>query len=71
MKLGMYRPLNVMDLVLTRSRHLLSLVLEMEHKTPLFRSPIGDNPTHILDIGTGSGVWAMFVVYPIRPAATH
>jgi ubiquinone/menaquinone biosynthesis C-methylase UbiE len=25
----------------------------------LYEAPIGDNPQKILDIGTGTGIWAM------------
>ncbi|WPH01849.1 S-adenosyl-L-methionine-dependent methyltransferase [Acrodontium crateriforme] len=41
--------------------HSLRLTLEEKH----FISPI-DNPTHVLDIGTGTGIWAMDVAddYP-------
>lgn len=39
--------------------HLLALVLDSERENPLFRSPVGKNPTHVLDIGTGKGNWAM------------
>ncbi|KAJ5184050.1 hypothetical protein N7492_001666 [Penicillium capsulatum] len=49
--------------------HLLSLVLDMEHKNPLFRAPVGKDAKHILDIGTGSGVWAVDVA-DMFPEAT-
>ncbi|KAK4211175.1 S-adenosyl-L-methionine-dependent methyltransferase [Rhypophila decipiens] len=40
------------------------LLLLLENK--LFIAPIGDNPQNILDMGTGSGIWAMDVAdtYP-------
>lgn len=40
------------------------LTLLLENK--LFIAPIGDNPQNILDLGTGSGIWAMDVAdtYP-------
>lgn len=41
--------------------HLLALVLDSERENPLFRTPIGKNPKHILDIGTDKGNWAMYV----------
>jgi ubiquinone/menaquinone biosynthesis C-methylase UbiE len=43
------------------SRHLLALVLDSERENPLFRAPVGKNPEHILDIGTGKGNWAVYV----------
>jgi len=30
----------------------------------LFLAPIGDNPQRCLDVGTGTGIWAMYVVLP-------
>jgi ubiquinone/menaquinone biosynthesis C-methylase UbiE len=40
---------------------LLALVLDSERENPLFRAPVGKNPEHILDIGTGKGNWAVYV----------
>lgn len=37
--------------------------MDSERENPFFRSPIGDSPQHILDIGTGRGTWAMYVCY--------
>lgn len=37
--------------------HLMAIVIESRQENPLFRSPIGDNPQNILDIGTGNGPW--------------
>lgn len=47
------------DLILT-SRHLVALVLDSDRENPLFRAPVRD-PQHILDLGTGKGIWAMYV----------
>ncbi|KAJ5686814.1 hypothetical protein N7536_009433 [Penicillium majusculum] len=49
--------------------HLLALVLDSERENPLFRSPVGKSPTHILDIGTGKGNWAIDVA-DMFPSAT-
>ncbi|KAJ5894943.1 hypothetical protein N7495_006634 [Penicillium taxi] len=49
--------------------HLLTMVLDSERENPLFRAPIGNNPKHILDIGTGKGVWAIDVA-DMFPEAT-
>lgn len=42
--------------------HLLALVLDSDRKNPLFRAPVKD-PQQILDLGTGKGIWAMYVMY--------
>lgn len=47
-------------------RHLVALIMESERNNPFFRSPIGDSPQHILDIGTGQGTWAMYVCYLVE-----
>ncbi|KAJ5691958.1 hypothetical protein N7462_001381 [Penicillium macrosclerotiorum] len=47
--------------------HILFLVLDQDQENPLFRSPIGDSPKHILDIGTGQGSWAIDVADSYRP----
>ncbi|OQE21983.1 hypothetical protein PENSTE_c011G04568 [Penicillium steckii] len=39
--------------------HMVCLVLDYHEKNPLHRSPIKENPKHILDIGTGKGSWAI------------
>ena len=46
--------------------HIVHLVLDSKVKNPLFHAPISDNPHNILDIGTGSGIWAKEVAdkYP-------
>lgn len=62
MKLGMHdNPFQYVIIILTLNTlsHLLALVLDSERENPLFRSPVGKNPTHVLDIGTGKGNWAM------------
>ncbi|KAJ5264474.1 hypothetical protein N7505_007267 [Penicillium chrysogenum] len=46
-------------------RHFAALIMESERNDPFFRSPIGDSPLHILDIGTGQGIWGMYVYYII------
>lgn len=46
-------------------RHFAALIMESERNNPFFRSPIGDSPLHILDIGTGQGIWGMYVYYII------
>lgn len=43
-------------------RHLVSLVMDSERDNPLFRSPVGKDPKHILDLGTGKGVWAVYAI---------
>lgn len=35
------------------------LLMTMDDK--LFLAPIGDNPQRVLDLGTGTGIWAMWV----------
>lgn len=42
-------------------RHLVALVMDSDRENPLFRSPIGQDAKHILDLGTGQGNWAMYV----------
>jgi hypothetical protein len=37
------------------------MVLDSDKNNPLFQSPVGPKPEHILDIGTGKGNWAMYV----------
>ncbi|KAK4867100.1 hypothetical protein LT330_007841 [Penicillium expansum] len=49
--------------------HLLALILDSERENPLFRAPVGKNPKHILDIGTGKGNWAIDVA-DMFPSAT-
>lgn len=61
MKLGMLSPFRLALQMIDHLRHLLALVLEAGTDNPLFRSPVGNNPKHILDLGTGKGNWAMYV----------
>lgn len=49
--------------IIDPSSHLLALVMDSDRDNPLFYSPIGDNPTNILDLGTGQGNWAMYAPY--------
>ncbi|KAJ5661422.1 uncharacterized protein N7477_009038 [Penicillium maclennaniae] len=35
--------------------HLVALIMESHRNNPFFRSPMGDSPQHIPDIGTGQG----------------
>ena len=46
--------------------HLLFLILDSQHSNTLFRSPISPKAQHVIDIGTGSGEWAIDVAdkYP-------
>jgi ubiquinone/menaquinone biosynthesis C-methylase UbiE len=37
------------------AHHIYILLLEGK----LFLSPIGENPQRVLDLGTGTGIWAM------------
>lgn len=39
--------------------HMLCLILDSTKANPLFRSPISSHACHILDVGTGSGAWAL------------
>ncbi|KAJ5946111.1 hypothetical protein N7454_002950 [Penicillium verhagenii] len=41
--------------------NLLAIIMDSDRENPLFRSPIGEEPQHILDIGTGEGSWAVDV----------
>lgn len=46
--------------------HVVYLLLDSQQENPLFRSPIADTAQNILDVGTGSGIWAKEVAdeYP-------
>ncbi|KAJ5391064.1 hypothetical protein N7509_006554 [Penicillium cosmopolitanum] len=46
--------------------HLMFLLLEYREKCPLHLAPLSKSPTHILDIGTGKGTWAIDIAdqYP-------
>lgn len=37
----------------------------------LFFAPIGKNPQEILDIGTGTGIWAIESKYELHAAVRH
>lgn len=50
--------------------HLLYLILESDKKNPLFRAPI-DEPTAILDLGTGSATWAIDVADKFPDCEVH
>lgn len=41
--------------------HVVYRILDSEQENPLFRSPISKTAQNILDVGTGSGVWAVEV----------
>ncbi|KAJ5677600.1 uncharacterized protein N7477_003233 [Penicillium maclennaniae] len=49
--------------------HLVAIALDSDRENPLFRSPVGSQPKHILDIGTGKGNWAIDVA-DMFPGAT-
>lgn len=38
--------------------HIMHLILDSKAKNPLFYAPVSENVQNILDIGTGSGIWA-------------
>lgn len=48
--------------------HRATLLHDQAEENPLFRSSIGDGATHILDVGTGDGLWATDVAdaFPYR-----
>ncbi len=48
--------------------HLMYLVLDGQKENPLFRSPLSDSATNVLDLGTGGGEFAIDVAdrYPNR-----
>jgi hypothetical protein len=55
--LGLSLQYHRQDLMLTaHSHHMLTLLLDNK----LFLAPIGPSPQHVLDIGTGTGIWAMY-----------
>lgn len=41
--------------------HLVMLILDSQRTNTLFRSPVTPKWQHVLDIGTGSGDWALDV----------
>jgi hypothetical protein len=36
-----------------------ALMMDSNRENPLFRSPVGRDIKHVLDIGTGKGSWAV------------
>ncbi|KAJ5093686.1 hypothetical protein N7456_009547 [Penicillium angulare] len=48
-----------MNILTINHRHIVSLLLEYHGENMLHLAPIGENPRHILDVGTGKGNWAM------------
>lgn len=43
------------------NNHLCQLLYDQFEENQYFRSPVGENATHILDVGTGEGQWAIDV----------
>ena len=41
--------------------HVVYWILDSQEPNQLFRAPIGESPTNIIDIGTGKGTWAIEV----------
>ncbi|KAJ5279738.1 hypothetical protein N7478_005110 [Penicillium angulare] len=41
--------------------HIVALLMNSDHHNSLFRAPVGEDARHILDIGTGTGNWAIDV----------
>lgn len=40
-------------------------------KGELFNAPIGSSPQNILDLGTGTGIWAMDIAEYVKPLNLH
>ena len=51
--------------------HIVAMILESQQKNPLFLAPISETAQNILDIGTGSGVWAVDVADRLPSAVVH
>ena len=51
--------------------HRTMLVMDCQQANPFFRSPIGPNPQNILDLGTGTGDWAVDVADRYPSAVVH
>ncbi|KAJ5272492.1 hypothetical protein N7478_007617 [Penicillium angulare] len=58
---GVHVPADEQMFEVYRIVHLVCLIADSHRKNPLFRAPIGKNPKHILDIGTGCGSWPIDV----------
>jgi len=43
-------------------------MLYLAHDNKLFLAPV-EQPKKVLDVGTGTGVWAMYVTIPPAPGA--
>lgn len=52
---------------------MLMLILDSQRSNTLFRSPISPKSQHIIDLGTGSGEWAIDVAdrYPHGKLVNH
>ena len=44
----------------SHSHHMLTMLLDGK----LFLAPVGSNPQQVLDVGTGTGIWAMHALLP-------
>ena len=43
--------------------HIVHYIMDQKAKNPLFYSPISDAPQNILDIGTGTGIVSMSLLF--------
>lgn len=41
--------------------HMLMLILDSQRANPLFRSPLSKTAQNVIDLGTGTGEWALDV----------
>lgn len=53
---------HVVQLESNMASHLICKILDSQQTNPLFRSPIGENPQNILDVGTGDGEWYVGII---------